>query len=65
MNPAEFLLDLANGNMNEKSIPLHLEHTLSPTNSTCRPSQMEVHKVIKLVMINIDFLSICNMSDYI
>ncbi|CAO2813468.1 unnamed protein product [Amaranthus hypochondriacus] len=44
MNPAEFLLDLANGNMNEKSIPLHLEHTLSPTNSTCRPSQMEVHK---------------------
>ncbi|XP_056683677.1 ABC transporter G family member 22 isoform X2 [Spinacia oleracea] len=44
MNPAEFLLDLANGNMNDKSVPLILEDKLSPTNSTQTPSSLEVHE---------------------
>ncbi|GKV31014.1 hypothetical protein SLEP1_g39761 [Rubroshorea leprosula] len=30
MNPAEFLIDLANGNLNDKSVPLELEDITSP-----------------------------------
>uniref|UniRef100_A0A803LHR4 ABC transporter domain-containing protein n=1 Tax=Chenopodium quinoa TaxID=63459 RepID=A0A803LHR4_CHEQI len=44
MNPAEFLLDLANGNMNDKSIPSSMEDKFSPTNTRGRPSPLEVHE---------------------
>lgn len=37
MNPAEFLIDLANGNTNDKSLPTELEDG--------RPSTVDVHEV--------------------
>lgn len=54
MNPAEFLLDLANGNTNDVSVPselddkVHMEnHNLENNNSKidCRPSAQDVHEV--------------------
>jgi len=54
MNPAEFLLDLANGNTNDVSVPselddkVHMEnHTLENNNSKndYRPSAQDVHEV--------------------
>ncbi|XP_054798832.1 ABC transporter G family member 22-like [Prosopis cineraria] len=51
MNPAEFLIDLANGNMKEKSVPSELEDkfhygikTLDLKNKT--PSPVEVHEFL-------------------
>lgn len=47
MNPAEFLLDLANGNMNDKSFPSNLEDKFSTTNnSRQKPSPLEIHEVV-------------------
>lgn len=54
MNPAEFLLDLANGNTNDVSVPselddkVHMEnHNLENNNSKHdhRPSAQDVHEV--------------------
>jgi ABC-type multidrug transport system ATPase subunit len=54
MNPAEFLLDLANGNTNDVSVPselddkVHMENqNLQDTNSkiNLRPSAQDVHEV--------------------
>lgn len=54
MNPAEFLLDLANGNTNDVSVPselddkVHMEnHNLENNNSKNdhRPSAQDVHEV--------------------
>lgn len=54
MNPAEFLLDLANGNTNDISVPselddkVHMENqNLQNTNSKTdyRPSAQDVHEV--------------------
>ena len=50
MNPAELLLDVANGNMNDKSIPLELENKFSLTDNTReRPSPLEIHEVSGLI----------------
>lgn len=55
MNPAEFLLDLANGNTNDVSVPselddkVHMEnHNLENNNSKndCRPSAQDVHEYL-------------------
>ncbi|KAJ9554978.1 hypothetical protein OSB04_009592 [Centaurea solstitialis] len=51
MNPAEFLLDLANGNMNEISVPFELEdkvHIGSPGRETrnAKPSPAIVHEYL-------------------
>ncbi|KAJ9564996.1 hypothetical protein OSB04_000962 [Centaurea solstitialis] len=43
MNPAEFLIDLANGNMNDKSVPSELENKLIPC-SERQPSPIDVHE---------------------
>lgn len=50
MNPAEFLLDLANGNINDVSVPSELEHKEQSGNSekeiiSCKPSSTTVHEV--------------------
>lgn len=50
MNPAEFLLDLANGNINDVSVPSELEdkvQTENPDNETMngKPSPSAVHEV--------------------
>lgn len=54
MNPAEFLIDLANGNMNDKSVPSQLEDKFQYTritkqhdteNKTLSPSPVDVHEV--------------------
>jgi hypothetical protein len=54
MNPAEFLLDLANGNTNDVSIPselddkVHMEHQNLENNNSkndCKPSAQDVHEV--------------------
>lgn len=51
MNPAEFLLDLANGNLNEVSIPSELEDKVQTGNAETettrngRPSPTLVHEV--------------------
>ncbi|XP_024964009.1 ABC transporter G family member 22-like [Cynara cardunculus var. scolymus] len=45
MNPAEFLIDLANGNMNDKSIPSELENKFIPC-SESEPSPMDVHEYL-------------------
>lgn len=51
MNPAEFLIDLANGNMNDKSVPSELEdkfhngiRKLDTKNGT--PFSVDVHEVM-------------------
>ncbi|KAM3361106.1 ABC transporter G family member 22 isoform X1 [Capsicum galapagoense] len=49
MNPAEFLIDIANGNITEKSIPSDLEDKLSPGNHHFKsqyegPSPADVHE---------------------
>lgn len=51
MNPAEFLLDLANGNMNDVSVPYELEDKVHLGNSGRearggKPSPALVHEVI-------------------
>lgn len=51
MNPAEFLLDLANGNINDISVPSELEDRVQVGNSgretqTGKPSPAAVHEVI-------------------
>lgn len=53
MNPAEFLLDLANGNLNDVSIPSELEDKVQMGNSeretrNGRPSPAMVHEVNSL-----------------
>lgn len=50
MNPAEFLIDLANGNITEKSIPSELEEKLLPGHHHFKkqnegPSPADVHEV--------------------
>ncbi|GAB2290006.1 ABC transporter G member 22, partial [Dionaea muscipula] len=51
MNPAEFLIDLANGNINDKSVPPQLEDKFSPqgqkqdTNER-KPTPVEVHEYL-------------------
>ena len=50
MNPAEFLIDLANGNIKDKSVPSDLEDRFLPRNKCLymkhgRPSQVDVHEV--------------------
>lgn len=50
MNPAEFLIDLANGNISNKSVPSELEDKYSPgrqnfENEEGKPSPGEVHEV--------------------
>ena len=44
MNPAEFLIDLANGNMNDKSVPSKLENKFIPYSEN-QPSPIDVHEV--------------------
>ncbi|KAL5999383.1 ABC transporter G member 22 [Asimina triloba] len=52
MNPAEFLLDLANGNINDVSIPSELEDRVQMENSQAetrnngKPSQTDVHEYL-------------------
>ncbi|XP_048226598.1 ABC transporter G family member 22-like [Ricinus communis] len=48
MNPAEFLIDLANGNVNEKSFPLELEDKFFLENKTTKglPSPADVHEYL-------------------
>ena len=50
MNPAEFLLDLANGNLNDVSVPSELEDRVQMENSETetrngKPSPTVVHEV--------------------
>lgn len=50
MNPAEFLIDLANGNLNDVSVPLELKDRLHARNSdreskNGKPSPTMVHEV--------------------
>ena len=50
MNPAEFLLDLANGNLNDVSIPSELEDKVQTEHSETettngKPSPADVHEV--------------------
>lgn len=50
MNPAEFLLDLANGNLNDVSVPSELEDKVQMGNSDTetrngKPSPTIVHEV--------------------
>lgn len=50
MNPAEFLLDLANGNINDVSLPSELEDKVQMENSDAdtrngKPSPAIVHEV--------------------
>ncbi|GLT32175.1 hypothetical protein SLA2020_068610 [Shorea laevis] len=45
MNPAEFLIDLANGNINDKSVPLELEDMTSPGEDR-GPSAVLVHEYL-------------------
>lgn len=50
MNPAEFLLDLANGNLNDVSVPSELEDKVQMENSEAdtrhgKPSPVVVHEV--------------------
>lgn len=51
MNPAEFLLDLANGNINDVSMPSELQDKVQMENSdieqrNSKPSPAIVHEVI-------------------
>lgn len=51
MNPAEFLLDLANGNINDVSVPSELEDKVQMENSEAetgngKPSPTIVHEVL-------------------
>ncbi|RVW24450.1 ABC transporter G family member 22 [Vitis vinifera] len=51
MNPAEFLIDLANGNISNKSVPSELEDKYSPgrqnfENEEGKPSPGEVHEYL-------------------
>lgn len=54
MNPAEFLLDLANGNINDVSVPSELDDKVQMWNSVeeqtrnGNPSPAIVHEVIKI-----------------
>lgn len=53
MNPAEFLLDLANGNISDVSVPSELEDKVQIGNSERqmkdgKPSPAVVHEVIKI-----------------
>lgn len=50
MNPAEFLLDLANGNINDVSVPSELQDKVQMGNSDTetrsgKPSPLDVHEV--------------------
>ena len=50
MNPAEFLIDLANGNIKDKSVPSDLEDRFLPRNKSVYmkdggPSEVVVHEV--------------------
>lgn len=50
MNPAEFLIDLANGNVSDKSVPSELEDKYSPGRQSFdteegKPSPRDVHEV--------------------
>lgn len=53
MNPAEFLLDLANGNLNDVSVPSELEDRVQIGNSdretgNGKPTPIVVHEVSKI-----------------
>lgn len=50
MNPAEFLLDLANGNINDVTLPSELEEKVQSRNlggstRNAKPSPEDVHEV--------------------
>lgn len=50
MNPAEFLLDLANGNINDVSVPSELDNRVRTENlgretRKIKPSAKDVHEV--------------------
>lgn len=54
MNPAEFLIDLANGNVNDKSFPTELEVNCLPGSQRLEngePSPLDVHEVKKRIRI--------------
>lgn len=64
MNPAEFLLDLANGNVNDVSVPSELEDKVQMENSEAetrngKPSPTIVHEVL------VTFWSIDRQADQI
>nr|GMD91111.1 ABC transporter G family member 22-like isoform X1 [Ipomoea batatas] len=44
MNPAEFLIDLANGNIKDKSFPSDIETKSVPGNQDSEPSPSDVHE---------------------
>lgn len=57
MNPAEFLLDLANGNMNEVSVPSELEDRVQLGNSeretkSGKHTPAVVHDVSNIITLN-------------
>lgn len=56
MNPAEFLLDLANGNINDVSVPSELQDRVQMENSdnetrNGKPSPAVVHEVGQIASI--------------
>lgn len=58
MNPAEFLVDLANGNINDVSVPLELKDKVQMDDSTRetkngKPSPTVIHEVKILVSCNL------------
>ncbi|XP_031108384.1 ABC transporter G family member 22-like [Ipomoea triloba] len=46
MNPAEFLIDLANGNIKDKSFPSDIESKSVPGNQDSEPSPSDVHEYL-------------------
>jgi hypothetical protein len=63
MNPAEFLLDLANGNINDVSVPSELDDKVQIVNSDAgkrngKPSPAVVHEVMKYTQTDFCVLNI-------
>jgi len=61
MNPAEFLLDLANGNINDVSLPSELEDRVHMENAEAetpngKPSPAVVHEVTVTALCSISFV---------
>lgn len=58
MNPAEFLIDLANGNIKDKSFPSDVESKALPGNQDSEPSPSDVHEATsrKLLLLHSPFL---------
>ncbi|XVF64382.1 hypothetical protein PTKIN_Ptkin09bG0164900 [Pterospermum kingtungense] len=66
MNPAEFLIDLANGNVKDKSVPSDLEDKFLPRNKSLHmkhegPSQDDVHEyLVEAYSVKLDSTKIQN-----